>query len=109
MPRRKLSTEERHAIQKKKLENSGSGTVIEKGSYTPAPNQKLQVVEAAARKGYKCELDLNSVVIFYYDNNEEEITKWLRDNYSRKELITRNGEQREVSAIPFSYGFSKAQ
>ena len=105
MARKRLNSEERHKKQKERLERGGASLDAgSKSAYIPEPNLKSKVVEEAVNAGFKCELDLNSVVIFAH-NDKESAERWLYDKYAKDETTTRAGKEVIVKRIPFSYGF----
>lgn len=104
MPKRKMSTEERHKKQKEKLDRKNVNTSNEI-KYVPQKSFKLEVTEAAIKAGFNCILNNDSVVLFSVDENQKKVTDWLLKRFGREEEDFKTGAK--VMRIPFSFGFSK--
>ena len=117
MGRRKLTAEERHAKQKERLERSKSiKTVASENTYVAPPYWKQTVSDELTNAGYPNVL-IDGVIMFPEndDNRIKEITDFMMSKYGRTEQIKNpyydgsdnSKEFKEVTRIPFSYGFNK--
>lgn len=100
MPRTKKSdaplakSEVRHKKQKEKLEQKGN-KVESTSSYIPVKNFKITVCEEAQKSGLKCQLNVDTVLMFEEEDHDK-INNWLKNYF------------KEYEAIPMSYGFCKS-
>ena len=104
--RRKANAEERHARQKKKMEQAGE---VQTQVYVAPPNPKQVASEKATAKGYANVLTRDNVLMFSDTDKAEEIKEWLTREFGREEVVNNPFESgtKHVTRIPFSYGFCR--